>query len=61
MNLNKKYIILTLGIALIALGLIKPDLSKLVSPIKQNQNISEILVETPDSAETKLACEKVIE
>lgn len=61
MNLNKKYIILTLGIALIALGLIKPDLSKFVSPIKQNQNIAEILVETPSSTETKLACEKVIE
>lgn len=60
MNLSKKYIILAIGIALIALGLIKPDLSKLLNPIKQNQNISEILIEIPESDVTKDACEKVV-
>jgi hypothetical protein len=61
MNLNKKYIILTIGLGLVALGLLKPDLSKLINPIKQNQAVSEILVVYPDTDATKKACNKVVE
>jgi hypothetical protein len=60
MNQNKKYILVILGIGLVLLGLLKPDLSKLFNPIGPKTTITEILVEAPDSEETKNACAKVI-
>lgn len=60
MNQNKKYITIIIGLVLIGFGLLKPDLSKLLSPIQNRVSVVDIVVEAPNSKETKDACNLVI-
>jgi len=60
MNQNKKYIAIIIGLVLIGFGLLKPDVSKLLSPIQNKAVVVDVVVEAPGAKETKDACELVI-
>jgi hypothetical protein len=59
-NNQQKYIVLGLGLLLLVLGLTKPDFSKIFSPAKTNQYVTDVVVEKPTTQETIDACDAVI-